>query len=113
MPSVVLLGSGPRFQETGSTDVGDVSWVTPTVQLLGAASSSAPPFHTWQLVAQGKLPAAHKGMLHAAEVLASTALELFDDPTLLEQAKVEFRAATARTPYVSPIPDDFVAPPLR
>ena len=110
---VVPLGSGPRFLETGSTDVGDVSWVTPTVQLLGGCFAIGTPFHSWQLVAQGKLPAAHKGMLHAAEVVSSLALELFDDASLLEQAKTEFRDATTRSPYASPIPDGVVAPPLR
>ncbi|HMF66976.1 MAG TPA: M20 family metallopeptidase, partial [Phyllobacterium sp.] len=45
----------------GSTDVGTVSWVVPTVQMRGATYAIGTPGHSWQLVAQGKLPAAHKG----------------------------------------------------
>ncbi|MGL4494920.1 MAG: M20 family metallopeptidase, partial [Beijerinckiaceae bacterium] len=44
----------------GSTDVGDVSWVVPTVQLHAPTVAIGTPFHTWQIVAQGKSPAAHK-----------------------------------------------------
>lgn len=45
----------------GSTDVGDVSWVTPTAQCWGACYAYGTPFHSWQMVAQGKLSLAHKG----------------------------------------------------
>ena len=50
----------------GSTDVGDVSWVVPTVQARGATYAIGTPGHSWQLTAQGKLPAAHKGLFHSA-----------------------------------------------
>ena len=64
----------------GSTDVGDVSWVVPTVQARVATCAIGTPFHTWQTVAQGKAPAAHKGMVHAAKIMASTACALINDP---------------------------------
>ena len=38
----------------GSTDVGDVSWVVPTVQARVTTCAVGTPFHTWQTVAQGK-----------------------------------------------------------
>ena len=96
----------------GSTDVGTVSWVVPTVQMRGATYAIGTPGHSWQLVAQGKLPAAHKGMEHAAKVMASTALDLFSDPSLIEAAKADHRDRLDGTPFVNPIPDD-VEPPLR
>src|ERR1700760_8773 len=43
----------------GSTDLGDVSWVVPTVQARGAVFAVGTPLHSWQLTAQGKMPAAH------------------------------------------------------
>ncbi len=52
---------------TGSTDVGDVSWVVPTTQCLTACYAWGTGFHSWQMVAQGKLSLAHKGMLLAAK----------------------------------------------
>ncbi|MBX5043335.1 amidohydrolase [Rhizobium lentis] len=95
----------------GSTDVGTVSWVVPTVQMRGATYAVGTPGHSWQLVAQGKLPAAHKGTEHAAKVMASTAADLIGNPALIEAAKADHRARLERTPFVNPIPDD-VKPPL-
>lgn len=102
-----------RRQITGSTDVGDVSWVVPTVQLVGATAVLGTPAHSWQMVAQGKSAAAHKGMIHAATVLAATALDLILHDELLTAAKSEFEALVTETPYDRPIPEDVVAPPLR
>ncbi|WP_411036555.1 M20 family metallopeptidase [Shinella sp. BYT-45] len=95
----------------GSTDVGTVSWVVPTVQMRGATYAVGTPGHSWQLVAQGKLPAAHKGMIHAAKVMASTAVDLFADPQEIAAAKADHAARLEGTPFVNPIPDD-VNPPL-
>jgi aminobenzoyl-glutamate utilization protein B len=103
----------PRIQLTGSTDVGDVSWSVPTVQIFAATYAMGTPFHAWQTVAQGKLPAAHKGMVYAAKAMAGTALSVFNDPELLAAAKAEHKAITVQTPYICPVPDDVVAPPLR
>ncbi|WFU51209.1 M20 family metallopeptidase [Sinorhizobium terangae] len=95
----------------GSTDVGTVSWIVPTVQMRGATYAIGTPGHSWQLVAQGKLPAAHKGMEHAAKVMASTALDLILKPDLIAAAKADHAARLDGTPFVNPIPDD-VDPPL-
>ena len=95
----------------GSTDVGSVSWVVPTVQMRGATYAIGTPGHSWQLVAQGKLPAAHKGTEHAAKVMASTAIDLIRNPDLIEAAKADLKARLDGTPFVNPIPDD-VQPPL-
>ena len=95
----------------GSTDVGTVSWVVPTVQMRGATYAIGTPGHSWQLVAQGKTPAAHKGMEHAAKAMAATAVDLIRDPDLIAAATADFHERLAGTPFVNPIPDD-VAPPL-
>jgi aminobenzoyl-glutamate utilization protein B len=95
----------------GSTDVGTVSWVVPTVQMRGATYAVGTPGHSWQLVAQGKAPAAHKGMEHAAKVMAATAIDLFLDDDLVRQAKADHRRRLANKPFVNPIPDD-VDPPF-
>jgi len=97
----------------GSTDVGDVSWLTPTVQLWDACFAVGTPAHSWQEVAQGKSLAAHKGMVHAAKVMAATALDAIQDPALLARAKAELKERVGPAGYVCPIPDDVVPPPLR
>ncbi len=101
-----------REPMVGSTDIGDVSWVVPTVQARGATYAIGTPGHSWQLTGQGKLPAAHKGMVHVAKVMAGTALDAMRDGDLRDRAKADLQARTARTPYVCPIPDD-VEPPLK
>jgi aminobenzoyl-glutamate utilization protein B len=96
----------------GSTDVGDVSWVVPTVQARGATCILGTPGHSWQLTAQGKLPMAHKGMVNAAKVMAGTALKVLLEPELLARAKAEHAEHMRKTPYVCPIPEG-VEPPLK
>lgn len=95
----------------GSTDVGDVSWVVPTVQARGATYAIGTPGHSWQLTAQGKMDAAHKGLVHVAKVMAGTAVDVLHDPALLQAAKADHQARVSRQPYVCPIPDD-VSPPI-
>jgi len=95
----------------GSTDVGDVSWAVPLVQARGAVYAIGTPGHSWQLTAQGKMPAAHTGMVHVAKVMAGTAVDALADPALIAKAKADHAARTAKTPYVCPIPED-VEPPF-
>jgi aminobenzoyl-glutamate utilization protein B len=96
----------------GSTDVADVSWAVPTVEARVATHAIGTPGHSWQITAQGKCPAAHKGMVHAAKVMAATAVDLIADETLLARAKKDHRDRTAATPYTCPIPPE-VNPPLQ
>jgi aminobenzoyl-glutamate utilization protein B len=95
----------------GSTDVGDVSWVVPTVQVHSPTVAIGTPFHTWQVVAQGKSPAAHKAMVQAAKAMAGLGVKALMEPDLITAAKADLKKRTARTPYVCPLPDN-VAPPL-
>ena len=95
----------------GSTDVGDVSWVVPTVQVHAPTVAIGTPFHTWQVVAQGKTPAAHKAMVQAAKAMAGLGVKALCEPKLIAAAKGDLEKRIARTPYVSPLPDN-VAPPL-
>lgn len=101
----------PRNPAIGSTDVGDVSWVVPTVQAHAPTVAIGSPFHTWQIVAQGKTPAAHKAMVHVSKAMAALATHLFRDPALMEAAKKDLAARTAKSPYRSPVPEG-VDPPL-
>ncbi|MDL2288993.1 amidohydrolase [Oscillospiraceae bacterium OttesenSCG-928-F05] len=93
--------------EFGSTDVGDVSWLTPTAQINAVTYPAGAPAHSWQQVACGTTSIAHKGMLCAAKVLAGAAIDLFEKPEILEKAKVEFAQKTAEG-YTCPIPEDAV-----
>ncbi|WP_282601759.1 M20 family metallopeptidase [Paracoccus sp. PARArs4] len=94
----------PFMGGMGSTDVGDVSWAVPTVQARVATCAIGTALHSWQQTAQGKAPAAHKGMLHAAKVMASTARAALTDPDLIARAKAAHQELLADFPYSCPIP---------
>src|SRR4051794_3416874 len=68
----------------GSTDVGDVSWVVPTVQVHAPTVAIGTPFHTWQVVAQGKSAHAHKAMVQAAKAMAGIGIKALRDPELIK-----------------------------
>ena len=73
----------------GSTDVGDVSWVVPTVGLETATRVPGTPAHSWQAVAAGGTSIGLKGMVAAAKTIALTAIDLFTTPAAITQAKAE------------------------
>jgi aminobenzoyl-glutamate utilization protein B len=95
----------------GSTDVGDVSWAVPTVQARVATCAIGTPLHTWQQTAQGKTGFAHKGMIHAAKVMAATARTAILSQELRVEAAQAHAEYLADYPYICPIPDD-VHPPV-
>ncbi|MCC6704014.1 MAG: amidohydrolase, partial [Thermomicrobiales bacterium] len=88
----------------GSTDVADVSWITPTSQFRTACFALGAPGHSWANTSTSGSPIGHKGMLHAAKGMAISASRLIDDPALLKAAQDEFAASTAGRPYKCPIP---------
>lgn len=69
----------PGDPEGGSTDVANVSWTVPTLQLLVATAPIATPWHAWPVVAAGGMSIGHKGMLYAAKSLAATMVDLYMD----------------------------------
>jgi aminobenzoyl-glutamate utilization protein B len=107
---IVVPADSPRAQLRGSTDVGDVSWVVPTVQAYGATWAIGTPGHSWQMTAQGKTAYAHKGMVQAAKAMAATALDCLRDPALIAGAKADFAQRTKTFAYKSPLPVETKAP---
>lgn len=97
----------------GSTDVGDVSWICPTAQILTAAFAKGTPAHSWQIVTQGKLPAAHNAMLYASKVLACAAVEILGNPEILDRAKAEHAQRTGTNGYRCPIPAGLQPRPIQ
>ncbi len=92
---------------SGSTDVGDVSWLTPTAQIHVTAFVSGAPGHSWQNVSSGGSSIGDKALVHAGKILAMTAIDLIGDPSLLAGAREEFAERTADG-YVCPIEKEAV-----
>ena len=78
-----------RFRST-STDVGDVSNVVPTAGFSAATWVPGTPAHSWQATAAGGMSIGNKGMINAAKVLSMTAVNLMEDPDLVQAARAEF-----------------------
>ena len=90
----------------GSTDVADVSWITPTSQIGTACFPLGVPGHSWANTSTSGVSIGQKGMLHAAKAMALTAAAFYVDPELRAAARAEFAASTAGRPYRCPIPAD-------
>lgn len=90
----------------GSTDVGDVSWITPTGQITTCCWPLGTPAHSWQMVASSGSSIGSKGMLFAAKAMAMTGLDLLRNPDLLEKAGEEFAEARGGVTYKSALPDE-------
>ena len=102
MPLVHSTGFVP-----GSSDVGDVGWQTPTAQIHVCSFISGAPGHSWQNVSCGGTSIGDKALLKAGEVLAMTAIDLYEDPELLKRARSEWQRRS-KDGYVCPIEADAV-----
>jgi aminobenzoyl-glutamate utilization protein B len=97
-------------QEGGSTDVGDISWITPTLHVTVATAPEGAPWHAWPVVATGGMSIGHKGMVRAAKVLAATMVDLYERPEALAAVQADFKARKGSVVYKAYVPDG--PPPL-
>jgi aminobenzoyl-glutamate utilization protein B len=88
----------------GSTDVGDVSYVVPTIRLSATTAPKDTPWHSWAVVACGGMSIGHKGMAYAAKALSMTMVDLFEDAKLREEVKAEFKERKGDYEYKGIIP---------
>lgn len=106
LSSLVPPMTFPSKAMSGSTDVGDASWVSPTATVSTVSFVQGTPPHSWQWVATGKSSMAHKGMIAAGKVIAMTALDLLTKPEILEKAKEEHAQSLGGKKYESLIPPE-------
>jgi aminobenzoyl-glutamate utilization protein B len=97
-------------EEGGSTDVGDVSWIVPTLHVTVATSPKDAPWHAWPVVATGGMSIGHKGLVYAAKTLAATMVDLYEQPAALKAVRTEFEKRKGDVVYEAYIPDG--PPPL-
>lgn len=96
----------PELALGGSSDVGDVSWITPTMGVSLPMMPIAASAHNWVMTACGGTSIGRKSALAAAHVLALTALDLMTDAELRAAARADFDRRTQGYTYVSPLPPD-------
>ena len=78
-------------QNTGSTDMGDVSWMAPELSFACATRVPGTPAHSWQAVVAGGMSIDHKGIFLAGQLFSLTAVELVQDARLIEGAWAKLR----------------------
>ncbi len=74
----------------GSTDVGDVSWNVPNINLSATVAPKDTPWHSWAVVACGGMSIGHKGMVYASKVMAMTMVDLFENQKMIDKVTEEF-----------------------
>src|SRR5207247_7496843 len=98
------------YDDSGSTDVGDISWHVPTSGLSTACFAAGSPGHSWQNVAAVGSPIGHKGMMVAAKVLALSVVDLLQDAAALKEARADFQDRIKDRKYTTVVPSGQKAP---
>lgn len=112
--AVKAFEATPGPAEGGSTDVGDISWNIPTINLSVTTAPAKAPWHGWPVVACGGMSIGHKGMVYAAKTLAATMIDLYRSPRVLDEIRREFAEdvkASEFRPYIPAGPP--VLPPSK
>jgi len=94
-----------QVEEGGSTDVGDVSWIVPTLNLTVVTSPRDAPWHAWPVVATGGTSIGHKGLIVAAKTLAATMVDLYEKPQALREVQAEFEKKRGDVVFKAYLPD--------
>jgi amidohydrolase len=89
---------GPRRagETSGSTDMGNISSVIPSVHPFFSVTAERVPWHSREFAAVARTPRALETMRVAAKAMAFTAIDLLARPDLLKQAKSAFTVPRAR-----------------
>jgi len=107
MPTELTPLAPPAAAYTGglATDTADISWQAPTAVLLSAAYPPGIPNHNWGATATAATNIGHQALLSAARYLAAGAIDLIEQPDLLDAMKQEFADRTEGVEWASMIPD--------
>ena len=95
----------------GSSDVGDVTLVAPTVSMRFPVRVPGSPAHHWTVVSASQTSIAHKGLTAGAKILALSAFDLLTDAGTLAKIRGEFSELAVKRPYRTFLPDG-AQPPL-
>jgi aminobenzoyl-glutamate utilization protein B len=97
---------------SGSTDVAEVSWLTPTTSLGVVSGPEGTPGHHWSEVACAGTSIGHKCLMTAAKVMALTGIDLLTKPELVQKMRAEWTEKKKGKEYKSPLSAD-LKPPLK
>lgn len=110
MPKEVTPPKYPVPTMGGSTDVAEVSWITPTMGLMGQTIPEGCMVHTWQATACHGMSIGHKGLMMSTKAIASLGADLFTDTDLLAAAKADFKERVGDYVFKSPLDPEMKQP---
>lgn len=93
-----------------STDVGDISWFVPVANVMVASYGYGLPTHSWPVVAATGSDIGNRALLVAAKAIVATAIDLYQDPELLQRVQADFKESRGDAPWETLIPPGQVAP---
>ena len=108
--TVTLYNKDNKEVNGGSTDVGDVCYTGPTLNILAACACEGNIWHTWQTTAQMASAIGYKGMITATKVMALSAIRTMQRPGAIKRAKKITKEYNGGK-YSCPLPAE-VKPPL-
>lgn len=91
LDSRIILPPYPAKEVNASTDVGDISWIVPTVGLFTMGWIPGTTAHSWQAVAASGSSLGIQSAQIASEVIATTVCDLFLNPEIIATAKLEMQ----------------------
>jgi aminobenzoyl-glutamate utilization protein B len=97
-------------QGRASTDIGDISWFVPVGTLRVASYTFGAPGHSWQIVACTGTSIGEKGLMVAAKTLATSAIDLYRSPELMERVQADFKKIREPLEFLTLIPEGQKAP---
>jgi amidohydrolase len=77
----------------GSSDIGNVSEVVPSMHPVVAIASPPVSLHSTEFASAAASEAGHQGLLDAAKAMAMTVVDIIGRPGVLEKIKQEFRSS--------------------
>ncbi len=101
-----LTGLEPPVEKPesgGSDDIGDISWIMPTITINYPSNIPGLPGHHWANAISMATPIAHKGIVAGSKVMAMTLVDLFVDPALMPAAKAFFKNVQTKDQKYQPV----------
>lgn len=89
----------------GSTDVGDVSWISPHITMSVTTAAKGTPWHSWAVVACGGMSIGHKSIPYAAKAMSFTMIDMFENQNLIDAMKKEFKERKGDYIYQAILPE--------
>jgi aminobenzoyl-glutamate utilization protein B len=98
-------------QNSSSNDIGDITWVVPSVSIRFPATVPGIQAHHWSAGITPTMSIAHKGAVVGAKAIAASVLDLLTSAELRAAAKKQFDQDTKESKYFSLLPEG-AKPPL-